>query len=128
MAWSASRADVDLMISGALAEYDEEVAADRARIRIEPEKWGCSPWGDESGGVWAVAVDGGRVLWFNDIEGGFNWSPYSSRGTIGDDLRRAREVLVIRQRRIPHQARDAAADHFGGRAEQRRGDPGHEGR
>jgi len=86
MAGPPSRDDVDSMISSALAEYDQAVADEWARIRIEPEKWRCSPWGDGSGGFWAVAADGDRVLWFNDIEDGFNWSPYSSRGTIGEYL------------------------------------------
>lgn len=86
------------MISSALAEYDEDVAAEWARIRIEPEQWRCSPWGDESGGFWAVAVEGGRVLWFNDIEDGFNWSPYSARGTIGEYLCDQDTFMVILER------------------------------
>ncbi len=71
------------MISRTLAEYDEDVRAEWARIRIDPEKWRCDPWGREGGGFWAVAINDGRVLWLNDIEDGFNWSPFSERGTIG---------------------------------------------
>lgn len=74
------------MIASALAEYDDAVRAEWERIRIEPEKWRCSPWGDATGGFWAVAIDDGQVLWFNDIEEGFNWSRYSSRGIIDDYL------------------------------------------
>ena len=72
------------MIARALAEYDGDVRAEWARIRVEPTKWRCSPWGDEGGGFWVVAVDDARVLWFNDIEDGFNWSGFSERGTIGE--------------------------------------------
>jgi hypothetical protein len=79
---SPSRKELDSTIATALAAYDDAVRAEWARIRIEPEKWRCSPWGDKTGGFWAVAIDGDRVLWFNDIEDGFNWSPYSTRGTI----------------------------------------------
>jgi hypothetical protein len=81
-----SRQDLESVIINALAEYDDAVRAEWARIRIEPEKWRCSPWGDEGGGFWVVAVDGDRVLWFNDIEEGFNWSRYSTRGTIDEYL------------------------------------------
>lgn len=71
------------MIESGLAEHGDARAA-WARIRIEPERWRCSPWGDDGGGFWAVAEDGDQVLWFNDIEGGFNWSRFSERGTIGE--------------------------------------------
>lgn len=74
------------MIASALAEYDGDVRAAWTRIRIEPEKWQCSPWGDESGGFWVVALDDGRALWFNDIEEGFNWSTYAKRGILDEYL------------------------------------------
>lgn len=51
-------------------------------IRILPEKWAQQPYGNE-GGFWAVAVMGRIVVWYNDIEGGFNFSRYSIYGTIG---------------------------------------------
>jgi hypothetical protein len=53
-------------------------------IRIEPEKWEQHPYGDEGGGFWAVAVMGRNVVWYNDIEEGFNRSLYSKYGTIDD--------------------------------------------
>lgn len=85
MAWEAmSRAELEARITEALALYDEAVRAEWERIRIEPAKWRCSPWGDDGGGFWAVAVSGAEVLWYNDIEGGFNWSHFSERGVIGE--------------------------------------------
>ena len=72
------------MIATALASHDAGVRAAWGRIRLEPERWRCSPWGDDDGGFRAVALDGDQVLWFNEIEEGFNWSPWSSRGTIGE--------------------------------------------
>lgn len=54
-------------------------------IRVEPEKWRLSPWGDEGGGFWVVAVHRDRALWFNDIEEGFNVSQYVTRGEIPSD-------------------------------------------
>lgn len=55
------------------------------RCAIGPTKWALHPWGDEGGGFWVVAVDGTRVLWFNDIEEGFNVSTFVVAGTIPDD-------------------------------------------
>jgi hypothetical protein len=85
MAWMRlSREELESMIATALADHDDEVRAAWARIRIEPAKWRCSPWGDEAGGFWAVAIEGDRVLWLNDIEDGFNRSAFSERGVIDE--------------------------------------------
>ena len=51
-------------------------------IRIVPEKWSQEPYGNEGGGFWAVALLGKRVVWYNDIEEGFNYSAYRRYGTI----------------------------------------------
>tara|TARA_R110002096_G_scaffold44524_1_gene119675 strand:- start:45102 stop:46316 length:1215 start_codon:yes stop_codon:yes gene_type:complete len=72
------------MISIALSKYDKDVAADWEQIRIQPEKWKCNPWGDAGGGFWAVAIEDGKVLWYNDIEDGFNWSPFREHGVIDE--------------------------------------------
>jgi hypothetical protein len=53
-------------------------------IRIEPEKWLQHPYGDAGHGFWVVAIVGRTVVWYNDIEEGFNRSSYSSFGTIED--------------------------------------------
>ena len=52
------------------------------RVRIPPVKWRLAPWGDGGGGFWAVAIHGRRVLWYNDIEEGFNVSPFDVEGSI----------------------------------------------
>jgi hypothetical protein len=51
-------------------------------IRITPEKWALPPWGDLGGGFWVVAIIGEMVIWYNDIEEGFNRSNYRRYGTI----------------------------------------------
>jgi hypothetical protein len=79
-----TRVDLDAIIASGLAGYDDDVRAEWERIRIEPARWQCSPWGDEGGGFWAVAIDDGEVVWFNDIEDGFNRSHFPARGIIGD--------------------------------------------
>ena len=53
-------------------------------IRIEPAKWSEASYGKEGNGFWAVAVIGDTVVWYNDIEYGFNRSKYSSFGSIGE--------------------------------------------
>ena len=53
-------------------------------IRIEPEKWQQHPYGDAGDGFWAVALIGRTVIWYNDLEEGFNRSGYSSYGQIDD--------------------------------------------
>ncbi|WP_457393444.1 hypothetical protein [Roseateles sp. P5_E1] len=55
-------------------------------IRIQPAKWSEPTYGREGGGFWAVAVIGGMVVWFNDIEDGFNRSRYTSFGKIDEYL------------------------------------------
>ena len=53
-------------------------------VRVDPQRWQQHPYGDAGGGFWVVAIIGRTVLWFNDIEDGFNRSRYSSYGTIDD--------------------------------------------
>ena len=53
-------------------------------IRVTPVKWQLHPWGDLGGGFWVVGVLGHHVIWYNDIEEGFNVSGYSAVGVIED--------------------------------------------
>lgn len=53
-------------------------------ISIVPAKWEQHPYGDAGGGFWAVAVIGRTVIWFNDVEDGFNRSVYTAHGVIED--------------------------------------------
>jgi hypothetical protein len=51
-------------------------------LRIPPAKWALHPCGNEGGGFWAVGIIGRNVIWYNDIEDGFNMSYYHEPGTI----------------------------------------------
>lgn len=51
-------------------------------VQIAPAKWKQFPWGDVGDGFWVVGVIGNRVLWYNDIEEGFNRSTFSKFGEI----------------------------------------------
>jgi hypothetical protein len=80
-----TKAELAAVIARDLAAASEEQRADYARTAITPEKWQQSPWGEQGGGFWAVAVYGTNVLWYNDIEEGFNVSRFVTRGRIPDD-------------------------------------------
>ena len=86
MAWSPlTRDELRAIVARDLSNCSAEQRAYFEAVAIEPEKWMQSPWGDESGGFWAVAVDHDRVLWLNDYEEGFNVSRFTQRGTIPED-------------------------------------------
>ena len=51
-------------------------------IKVDPCKWSQDPWGNEGGGFWVVAIYGNTVVWYNDIEEGFNRSRYLVFGEI----------------------------------------------
>ena len=51
-------------------------------IRIDPVKWREETYGILGGGFWVVAIYGQTVIWYNDIEHGFNHSHWSTVGTI----------------------------------------------
>lgn len=51
-------------------------------IRIHPTKWRQQPYGNEGDGFWVVAIIGSTVVWYNDIEEGFNRSAFTEYGTI----------------------------------------------
>lgn len=53
-------------------------------IRIQPERWVEKSYGEATGGFWAVGVIGNFVVWYNEIEEGFNRSNYEKYGTIKD--------------------------------------------
>jgi len=51
-------------------------------IRITPERWRQTPYGDARGGFWTVGLIGCTVIWYNEIEQDFNTSPYRVYGEI----------------------------------------------
>ncbi len=53
-------------------------------VCIQQQKWRCSPWGDKGEGFWVVAILGTTVVWYNDIEDGFNCSTYQTFGEFPD--------------------------------------------
>jgi hypothetical protein len=72
------------LINQAELRMDPEVARFWEALRLVPEKWAQHPYGDEGNGFWVVGVIGSRVIWYNDIEDGFNVSAYISYGQIAE--------------------------------------------
>ncbi len=83
--WSPTTLDelCDKVRSG---EYKMDPPLERlwSAIRVEFVKWKLHPWGDLGGGFWVVGMIGSQVLWYNDIEEGFNWSRYQQPGVIDE--------------------------------------------
>ncbi|MGB7195561.1 MAG: hypothetical protein WBD81_19065 [Collimonas pratensis] len=53
-------------------------------IRVLPHKWEEKSYGELGNGFWIVAIIGTTVIWYNDIEDGFNRSRYTSFGTMDE--------------------------------------------
>ena len=49
-------------------------------IQIFPEKWMEQKYGTRGDGFWVVAICGRSIIWYNDIEEGFNISHYKRYG------------------------------------------------
>lgn len=53
-------------------------------IKMEPKKWTEKTHGDSGDGFWVVAICGTKIIWYNDIEEGFNISNYTIYGHINE--------------------------------------------
>ncbi len=69
-------------------------------VKMLPEKWSEPSCGAEGGGFWAVAILGRTVVWYNDIEDGFNCSTYHRYGVIAEYWADQAELEVAVQRLI----------------------------
>ncbi|KLT68744.1 MULTISPECIES: hypothetical protein [unclassified Flavobacterium] len=65
-------------------DLSEELSNFWQSIKIDPIKWSEKDYGDEGGGFWVVALCGDKIIWYNDIEEGFNISNYNKLGEIKD--------------------------------------------
>jgi hypothetical protein len=68
------------------AEADAELQGDFWRfwqlVRIFPEPWVPSFYGHDVATLWVVAVCGKRVVWHNDVEGGYAVTRYQRYGEL----------------------------------------------
>ncbi|MBW3524041.1 hypothetical protein [Chryseobacterium sp. NKUCC03_KSP] len=51
-------------------------------IKITPEKWQENTMGKDGGGFWVIAILGKSVIYYNDIEEGYNLSTFRDYGKI----------------------------------------------
>ena len=77
-----SEHEVQALITRELLLATREQQSLYARLAVPLERWTLSPWGDQGGGFWVAAVQNDQVIWYNDIEDGFNVSTFVTRGTI----------------------------------------------
>jgi hypothetical protein len=85
MAWTPiSEEHLSSLIADAVAIMEPPARSLLALVRVRPVKWRLPPWGDQGGGFWVVGVLGERVVWYNDIEWGFNVSRYETHGLIAE--------------------------------------------
>lgn len=79
-----SLTDLEEWISRGESKLKGELLDFWGLIKIHPQKWQESEYGNEGGGFWVIAVFGNSVIYFNDIEEGFNVSSYTTYGQINE--------------------------------------------
>lgn len=98
MAWTPiSESSLWDLLNAAELRMDPHVGRFWESVRILPEKWAQHPYGDVGGGFWVVGVLGSRVIWFNDIEDGFNVSNYKMFGEFVDYWCDQHELEIVLQ-------------------------------
>jgi hypothetical protein len=85
MEWTPlGEAELMRLIADAVAIMEPRACSLWNLIRVRPVKWQLHPWGDTGGGFWVVGIIGQQVIWYNDIEDGFNISRYDAPGEIAE--------------------------------------------
>lgn len=79
-----SLAELNIEIQKTKNDLEGEIAEFWQSIKIEPVKWNEKEYGTEGGGFWIVAIFSGKVIWYNDIEEGFNISKFEKLGEISE--------------------------------------------
>jgi hypothetical protein len=86
MNWAPISLDeLETLLARDLLECPSELIDFFETVRILPAKWSQKPYGVEGGGFWVVATKQDIVLWYNDIEDGFNVSRFVTPGQIPDN-------------------------------------------
>lgn len=81
--WSPiSLSELSTLIEKAELDMAEDLLSLWNLVRTTPQKWTEESYGTEGNGFWVVAISGQRVIWYNDIEEGFNISKYQEYGVI----------------------------------------------
>src|SRR5262245_36040913 len=75
-----SEADILSMLDTAYEGMDTKQRRFWNEVRISPEVWKHNEYGN----FWAVGLTEKTVIWFNDIEEGFNRPAYTRNGIIDE--------------------------------------------
>lgn len=85
-----------------IAESENEMSSEEKifwnLVKISPKKWNNYYFSKEGREFWGVGILGKRVLWYNDIEDGFNISKYSKLGIIDEYCCNQDELDIIIRR------------------------------
>jgi hypothetical protein len=85
MDWTPlGEAELTTLIVDAVAVMEPPARSLSDVIRVRPVKWLLHPRGDEGGRFWVVGIIGKQVVWYNDVEDGFNVSRYDAPGEIAE--------------------------------------------
>lgn len=85
MTWSPiSKRELLNKIYEGLVQMDQEQSVFWKQISVSPVKWQEAEMGNEGNGFWVVAIHNDKIIWYNDIEEGFNISFFNRKGTIGE--------------------------------------------
>lgn len=72
-------------------------------IKTDPVKWQEKNYGTEGGGFWVVAIYHHQIIWYNDIEEGFNLSHFTTPGHIDEYSCNQDELLWVLRRLVTTQ-------------------------
>lgn len=97
--WRAlSEIELAALLSDAAAGMTDKEKRYWEAVKIPPEKWEEETYGAQGGGFWAVGLLGKSVLWYNDIEDGFNVSSFSKYGRIDEYWANQDDLLPLIRR------------------------------
>lgn len=81
--WTSTTLDeIKVYISEGVQAMSADMRQFWELVKISPQKWQEKEYGELGGGFWVVGLIGQTVIWYNDIEEGFNLSAYSNYGEI----------------------------------------------
>src|SRR5271155_2904416 len=99
------------MTSGAMSEVEISETLDSSvkqlstrqrriwdAVSIVPKRWSQERYGAATGGFWVVGLLGRVVIWYNEIENGFEFSYYSKFGKLDEYTANQFELKQIMER------------------------------
>ena len=85
MSWKPiSETELQKELQSASSRMSLEQASLWKKVKVVPEKWAQEPYGNEGNGFWIVGILNHNVIWYNDIEEGFNLSPFTTEGRMDE--------------------------------------------